>query len=54
MTEFERIKNMSEVDLAIYINKLQIKAIEDYENGLNPKGIVDNMTMLKSETEKDT
>lgn len=49
MTEFERIKNMNEVDFAIYINKLQTKAIDDYEKGFFPKGIFDNLNMLKSE-----
>lgn len=49
MTNFEKIKAMNIVDLALYINKLQLKAIEDYENGFFPKGAFDNIAMLKSE-----
>lgn len=52
MTEFERIKEMDVVELAIYINKLQNQAIDDYEKGYFPKSIVENMTMLKNEPEK--
>lgn len=53
MTNFERIKAMSVVDLAIYINKIQKKAIDDYENGLFPKGIFANARMLESEAHQD-
>ena len=52
MTEFDRIKNMDVVELAIYINKLQVKAIDDFEKGFSPKGIIDNMEMLNSDTEE--
>lgn len=53
MTEFERIKAMNVIDLAIYINKLQNKAIEDYEEGFWPKNIFDNVIMLKCEVEEN-
>lgn len=49
MTEFERIKAMDITDLAIFINKLQEKAIEDYETLIAPKSIVENIAMLKNE-----
>lgn len=47
MTEFERIKKMDVVDLAIYISKLQLQAINDYEKGYFPKSIFDNVAMLE-------
>ena len=53
MTEFERIKSMNVVDLAIYINKLQCQAIDDFENGYFPKGIFDNVSMLESEAKEN-
>ena len=49
MTLFEYIKQMDVIDMAIYINKLQLRAVEDYENGFFPKGYFDNITMLESE-----
>lgn len=51
--EFERIKAMDVTDLAIYINKLQVQAVRDYENGFFPKGIIENMTMLNGEVKKE-
>ena len=53
MTEFERVKAMNEVDFAIYITKLQEKAIEDFKNGFFPPGIVDTVAMLKQEVKED-
>ncbi len=53
MTEFERIKAMDKTELAIYINKIQTQAIDDYENGFFPKGIVDNIAMLNSEVKEE-
>lgn len=50
MTEFERIKKMSVVELAIYITKLQNRTIEDYERGFFPNGIFDNVAMLEKES----
>lgn len=52
MTEFERIKNMDVVDFAMYINALQLQAIDDYEKGFFPKGIFDNVAMLEAEVLK--
>ena len=51
MTEFERIKKMSVVELAIYITKLQNTTIEDYERGFFPNGIFDNVAMLEKESD---
>ena len=52
MTEFERIKAMDVIDFALYINKLQLQAIDDYENGFFPKGAFDNVAMLESEAKE--
>ena len=49
MTEFERIKAMDRVELALYINKLQKEAIDDYENGFFPKGAFEIIAMLEGE-----
>lgn len=49
MTEFERIKAMDVVEFALYLNKMQNKAIEDYQNGYFPKGAFANVGMLKRE-----
>ena len=49
MTEFERIKAMDVVEFALYLNKMQNKAIEDYQNGYFPKGAFANVGMLKKE-----
>ena len=53
MTNFERIKAMSVVDLAIAINKLQKQAVDDYEEGFFYKGVFDNVTWLESEVRED-
>lgn len=53
MTEFERIKNMSEMNLALYLSKLQFKAVDDYRNsGVYPNGI--SVEMLKAECDSDS
>lgn len=49
MTEFERIKAMDVVELAIYLSDLQRKAINDFENGFYPKGIFDTVEELEAE-----
>lgn len=49
MTEFERIKAMNVVEFAVYLNKMQLKAIDDYENRFFPKGVFENVAMLERE-----
>ena len=49
MTEFERIEAMDVVEFALYLNKMQNKAIDDYENGYFPKGAFENVAMLNKE-----
>lgn len=53
MTNFERIKAMSVIDLAMYINKLQKQAVDDYENGFFYKGVFDNVAWLESEVQDE-
>ena len=52
MTEFERIKAMDAVALAIYIKDLQLQAIKDYRNGFFPNGIFDNLAMLNGDAKQ--
>ena len=48
MTEFERIKAMDVCDLAIYINKSQNQAIDDYEKGFFQKVLLRICPYLKA------
>lgn len=50
MTNYDKIRNMEPIDLAIYLVKMREKAIDDYEeNGRYPDGIVDTLHMLNEE-----
>lgn len=50
MTNYDKIRNMESIDLAIYLVKMREKAIDDYEeNGRYPDGIVDTLHMLNEE-----
>lgn len=50
MTNYDKIRNMKPIDLAIYLVKMREKAIDDYEeNGRYPDGIVETLHMLNEE-----
>lgn len=50
MTNYDKIRNMKPIDLAIYLTKMREKAIDDYEtNGRYPDGIVETLHMLNEE-----
>ena len=50
MTNYDKIRNMQPIDLAIYLTKMREKAIDDYEaNGRYPDGIVETLHMLNEE-----
>ena len=53
MTEFERIKAMDIVEFALYLNKMQNNAIDDYESGYFPKGAFENVAMLSKEVKEN-
>lgn len=47
MTNYDKIRNMKPIDLAIYLVEMKEKAIDDYEeNGRYPDGIVETLHML--------
>ena len=50
MTNYDKIRNMKPIDLAIYLVEMREKAIDDYEeNGRYPDGIVETLHMLNEE-----
>ena len=50
MTNYDKIRNMEPIDLAIYLVKMREKAIDDYdENGRYSDGIVETLHMLNEE-----
>lgn len=50
MTNYEKIRNMKPIDLAIYLTKMKEKTIEEYEEQRRyPDGIVKTLHMLNSE-----
>ena len=50
MTNYDKIRNMEPIDLAIYLVKMREKAIDDYEeNGTYSDGIVETLHMLNEE-----
>ena len=50
MTNYDKIRNMKPIDLAIYLVEMKEKAIDDYEeNGRYPDGIVETLHMLNEE-----
>jgi len=50
MTNYDKIRNMKPIDLAIYLVEMKKKAIDDYEeNGIYPDGIVETLHMLNEE-----
>ena len=50
MTNYDKIRNMKPIDLAIYLVEMKEKAIDDYEeNGRYPDGIVETLQMLNEE-----
>ena len=50
MTNYDKIRNMQPIDLAIYLTKMREKAIDDYEaNRRYPDGIVETLHMLNEE-----
>ena len=50
MTNYDKIRNMKPIDLAIYLVEMKEKAIDDYEeNGRYPDGIVETLHMLNKE-----
>lgn len=53
MTNFERIKAMNVVDLAIWLNALQTKTVFDFENGLYPSSVYATANWLESEVQDE-
>ena len=50
MTNYDKIRNMQPIDLAIYLTKMREKAIDDYEEQKRyPDGIVETLHMLNEE-----
>lgn len=50
MTNYDKIRNMKPIDLAIYLVEMREKAIDDYEeNGRYPDGIEETLHMLNEE-----
>ena len=50
MTNYDKIRNMKPIDLAIYLVEMKEKAIDDYEeNGRYPDSIVETLHMLNEE-----
>lgn len=50
MTNYDKIRNMQPIDLAIYLTKMREKAIDDYEEKRRyPDGIVETLHMLNEE-----
>lgn len=55
MTNYDKIRNMKPIDLAIYLVEMKEKAIDDYEeNGRYPDGIVETLHMLNEEINDKT
>lgn len=50
MTNYDKIRNMQPIDLAIYLTKMREKAIDDYEEQKRyPMGIAETLHMLNEE-----
>lgn len=50
MTNYDKIRNMQPIDLAIYLTKMREKAIDDYEGQKRyPMGIAETLHMLNEE-----
>lgn len=51
MTNFERIKAMDVIDLAIMINSWQTQAVFDFEKGFYPSSVFECVKWLGSEVQ---